>query len=118
MGSSCIPVGHDEDHDGIDDACDGCPQIPDPEQIDSDGDGVDDVCDPNPSAPREHIVMFDPFIAARPEWTFAGGLPVTYAGDSLVVDTRPGYITLDLGSAPSTDVYEFGGTLGAQAGND
>jgi hypothetical protein len=119
-GSSrpCIPVGHDEDGDGIDDACDGCPHIADPDQIDSDGDGVDDVCDPNPSSPRERIVFFDPFTSARPEWTVGGNPAPTYTGDSLVVDTRAGSFSLELGSVPSTDHYEFGGALGAQVGVD
>src|SRR5690348_6260060 len=48
----CTPIGHDEDGDGIDDACDRCPYIAsltgDP---DSDGDGVGDDCDPHPGAP-------------------------------------------------------------------
>ena len=38
------PVGHDEDGDGIDDACDVCPQIAD-DQRDSDGDAVGDACE-------------------------------------------------------------------------
>jgi hypothetical protein len=116
--SSCIPIGHDEDHDGIDDACDGCPHIPDPAQIDTDGDGVDDVCDPNPTSPREHIALFDPFVDARPDWILSGGLAVTYAGDSLLVDTRPGFFTIALGTPISTDEYEFGGSIGRQVGTD
>jgi hypothetical protein len=43
----------DSDHDGIDDALDNCPYVPNPNQADGDGDGVGDVCDncagtPNP----------------------------------------------------------------------
>lgn len=51
-------VGHDEDGDGIDDACDVCPHLADPAQVDSDGDGVGDACDPEPTNPRQHIALF------------------------------------------------------------
>jgi hypothetical protein len=43
-----VPVGHDEDHDGIDDACDVCPHVADGPQLDRDGDRVGDACDPDP----------------------------------------------------------------------
>src|SRR5438552_14556742 len=36
--------GHDEDDDGIGDACDDCPSVADATQDDSDGDGVGDAC--------------------------------------------------------------------------
>jgi hypothetical protein len=52
------PANHDEDGDGVDDACDVCPHVPDPLQLDSDGDGVGDACDPEPNNPRQHFVLF------------------------------------------------------------
>jgi hypothetical protein len=52
------PAGHDEDGDGIDDACDVCPHLPDPAQIDTDGDGVGDACDPEPTIPRQQFLLF------------------------------------------------------------
>src|SRR5207237_803581 len=38
----------DADGDGVGDACDDCPGVPDREQSDGDGDGVGDACDPCP----------------------------------------------------------------------
>lgn len=111
--ATCTPVGHDEDGDGIDDACDDCPHVADPAQLDGDGDGVGDVCDPNPTSPREHITMFDPMTTRRPEWRF-DFLPPSYTGDSIMVDTTNGDFLMTLTATPSTDYDEVGGSLGAQ----
>jgi len=111
-GRDCVPVGHDEDGDGIDDACDGCPHIFDPDQIDSDGDGVDDVCDPNPTVPTESIALFDPFTSQLPIWTVSGAMP-TYDGDSAFIDTMAQDSLLELAAPPGLDHYEFGGSIGA-----
>jgi hypothetical protein len=104
-------VGHDEDRDGIDDACDGCPHIYDPDQIDSDGDGVDDVCDPNPTVPTESIALFDPFTSLRPMWTLSGAMP-TIVGDSAVIDALTEDATMSLSLVPANDYFEFGGSVG------
>jgi matrixin/thrombospondin type 3 repeat protein len=45
------PTVDDSDGDGITDAHDDCPSIPNAAQTDSDGDGVGDLCDPCPLAP-------------------------------------------------------------------
>ena len=37
----------DTDGDGIEDGCDNCPAVPNPDQADCDGDGVGDACDPD-----------------------------------------------------------------------
>lgn len=62
-------VGHDEDGDGIDDACDDCPTVIDPSQEDTGdaaartmGDGVGDACDPAPALGGDAIVLFQPFL--------------------------------------------------------
>ncbi len=38
----------DTDHDGIHNACDNCPNLYNPLQLDADHDGLGDVCDPTP----------------------------------------------------------------------
>lgn len=66
------PVLHDEDADGIDDACDPCPHIRG-DALDGDGDGVGDACDPAPLEPKQRIVLFDPFSTMTDKWTYHSG---------------------------------------------
>lgn len=45
----CVaPAGHDEDADGLDDACDPCPEVAG-SQPDADGDGIGDACNWEPT---------------------------------------------------------------------
>ena len=96
----CTPVGHDEDGDGTDDACDVCPQLVDPLQLDLDGDRVGDECDLEPNLPRQQIALFDAFTSLDSSvWTTANG--ATALGDELVLDaigaSRSIYTTYTLG---------------------
>ncbi|HEY4059745.1 MAG TPA: thrombospondin type 3 repeat-containing protein [Kofleriaceae bacterium] len=60
--------GHDEDGDGVGDACDRCPTVPDPDQADNQellagnaADGVGDACDPRPSLSGDYVQFFTAF---------------------------------------------------------
>jgi hypothetical protein len=105
--AACVPTGHDEDGDGIDDACDDCPHLADPGQADRDGDGVGDLCDPHPDQPIDRIAFFDPFTSRLPAWTFHG--PVTYTGDAIAIAAKGGAWEAVLAGTPGNDVYTFGG---------
>jgi hypothetical protein len=105
---NCTPVGHDEDGDGIDDACDVCPHLADPQQADRDGDGVGDLCDPNPDTPTESIAFFDPFTSPNPRWMLTTS---NYVGDAISVQARGSQWDGVLIQATANDMYVFGGQV-------
>ena len=62
---------YNEDADTFGDACDVCP--PHVDNTDGDSDGVGDQCDPNPGTSGEQIVLFEGFTGAIPTgWTANG----------------------------------------------
>ena len=65
------PSAEDTDSDGISDAQDNCPAIPNPAQTDTDGDGIGDLCDPCPLAPGGDAAC-QPMYVSRLRMTLAG----------------------------------------------
>lgn len=105
-------TGHDEDADGIPDACDLCPTSADPAQLNPDGDGTTAECDI--TSGNETIAFFDPFIADRSEWGY-GPLPHSYVNDSLAVDSRNMYGFIDRPGTATNDYFLIAGTIVAVA---
>jgi hypothetical protein len=79
----CAGGMHDEDHDGIADACDVCPGIAD-DQADADTDGVGNACDPS-GATQHEIALFLAFANDPQGWTMVSG-NWTNDGESMVYD--------------------------------
>jgi len=52
------PLQRDFDNDGFGDACDGCPPFASSTNDDTDGDGVGDACDPHPTTPGDKIALW------------------------------------------------------------
>lgn len=110
--------GHDEDGDGVPDACDDCPHVANPGQEDGDGDGVGDVCDPQPGLPREHIAVFETFAADNGDWDF-GGATTVFANDGVRIDavSSNAEVGLRVGGVPGKDTYTLGGHVNATNGD-
>jgi hypothetical protein len=64
LGDAPACTGHDEDGDGVADACDVCPTVADANQLDGDRDGVGDACDPRPAIDGDYILRFEPHVDA------------------------------------------------------
>jgi hypothetical protein len=105
------PSHHDEDGDGIDDACDVCPHVPDPLQLDSDGDGVGDACDPEPTIPRQRLVLFATMQPGdQPFATAQSGSTWTQLADSVANDGG-GYGGLVFPTSLANTVVAMGFTI-------
>jgi hypothetical protein len=110
------PIGHDEDADGIDDACDVCPWVADPAQLDSDGDGVGDACDPNPATPTETIARFDSMVAMPTDVTVGcpGATTCTFDGESLQVGALASEFAMYFPIVPARDRFVVGLVINAR----
>lgn len=104
------PAGHDEDADGVDDACDVCPQRG-TSQADADADGVGDDCDPDPGVMHTRT-MFEPFLGPNATWQYH--VRHLFLGDALGVPLDPLATVLRLPGVPSPAVFEIGGRIGAR----
>lgn len=107
-----VPAGHDEDGDGVDDACDVCPHVSDPAQADGDGDRVGDACDPQPALAVESITVFDTFATSLGAWQTLTPVQPTFQADSLVADTTAAQMILSHDGTLTNDVVEIGGHVG------
>jgi hypothetical protein len=104
----CVPVGHDEDGDSVDDACDPCPaRGPDGAELDTDGDGVGDECDISPLVQVREV--FDPFTAMRSDvWATMGGV---YTGDAVRFDNLNAGAGARMTGTPGRETFEITGNL-------
>lgn len=110
----CTPVGHDEDGDTIDDACDVCPQIASLDQRDADADGVGDACDLHAET-RETRTELDPFLVVGAHWFGSGWIGDV---DQLLFDGVNNSAGLRRANVLGRGSYEIGGELTAVgAGN-
>lgn len=105
----CVPAGHDEDGDAVDDACDVCPHIMGA-QADGDGDRVGDACDPEPTNPRQRIVVFDSFESLDATWAAFGG--AVTEGGQLRIGVANGSRYVVRPHTLGTDLFVVGGTTG------
>ena len=88
---------HDEDGDGVDDACDNCPSVPNANQMDQGeigaglaADGVGDACDPRPNLAGEMILLFDPLTSGQLGTTWSVYAGTWVAGADTVAETAVG----------------------------
>jgi len=120
-GTSCTPVGHDEDGDTVDDACDNCPSYGNQTQVDGDQDEVGDACEaPGDPALWHTVASFDAFVAAPGSAWDLGAY--SHALDELQISTpydagrNADWLTPQTGSYSVETTFAYDGNEAAWAG--
>lgn len=80
-----IGMKGDVDGDGVSDAMDNCPTLPNTFQDDMDGDGVGDVCDPEPGMPGDKGYRYDFSSMASPSGLVPSGQSIVFDNDATLV---------------------------------
>jgi len=114
-------TGHDEDGDGVPDACDNCPTVKNPDQANvqetmagATADEVGDACDPNPMAGGDRIAMFSTMMTAD---GFDVGGQATPTGDELVLGGDSALLSQLAVMSPTLAVIEVSWTAPFVDGN-
>lgn len=118
---ACSPIGHDEDQDGVDDACDNCPTVRNAAQANTmepsgAADAVGDLCDPNPTMPGDRIAFFVAFVPTDLAMFTKTGA-VTQNADTITFGGNATIATVDTIANPTTIVVKFHYTGTANALN-
>lgn len=112
--AAVVPIGHDEDGDGVGDLADVCPHIPG-SQGDMDDDGVGDDCDYEPTNPRQRIELFATMQPGDQPFDTSGVGTFTQRADAFHFEGNTGelhmpYVAGDVRIAVGLDVLAIGGT--------
>ncbi len=112
-----VPNANQRDHDGDarGDACDKCPHLASATDPDGDGDGVGDDCDPRPMTGGDSIALFEGFYDANATtgWVAAGNGMWSVANGKLTQSsTTTSSTTHTLG--PTTNIARAAVTAGVQ----
>lgn len=111
VDGSVLPLGHDEDGDGIDDALDNCPHMPG-STADGDMDGVGDICDPHPTTPGDHIGLFSTLEPGTYPFDDTSGFMSEPDGLRYVGSTSV-FLTRSIGSARIEMGFDILGLIGS-----
>jgi hypothetical protein len=94
--SGCVdPSGFDEDSDGLDDACDGCPTISSTAE-DDDGDGLPNECDSSMTTAEE----------IKAYWSFSGSTSsssLAFTANTVIDNKGQGSLAMGAGASMKTN---------------